>query len=107
MAEECCAVLVTVGGPEEAEAIASALVEERLAACCNLVPSVRSIYRWKGRVCRDEEVLMIIKTRGERFEDLRRRVVELHSYEVPEVVRLPIADGHTPYLDWVRRETGG
>ncbi len=106
MPEEFCVVLVTVGRPEEAEKIASALVEERLAACCNLVSSVRSVYRWKGEICRDEEVLMVIKTRRERFEALRARIAELHSYEVPEIIRLPILAGHAPYLDWIRQETG-
>ncbi len=107
MPDEFCVVLVTVGKPEEAEKIASALVEERLAACCNLVPSVRSVYRWKGEICREAETLMIIKTRRDRFEALRARVAELHSYDVPEIVELPILAGHTPYLDWLREETGG
>ncbi len=102
---EFCVVFVTVGKREEAETIANTLVEERIAACCNLVPSIRSIYRWKGEICRDEETLMIIKTRREHFETLRRRVTELHSYTVPEVIALPIIAGHEPYLAWVRDET--
>jgi periplasmic divalent cation tolerance protein len=105
MAEECCVVFVTVGKREEAEKIADALVAERLAACCNLVPSVKSIYRWKGEICRDEETLMVIKTRRERFEALRARVKALHSYAVPEIVALPIIAGHADYLDWVCEET--
>ena len=107
MNDEFCVVLVTVGKPDEAEKIASTIVEERLAACCNLVSGVKSVYRWKGEICHDEETLMVIKTRRERFEALRARVVELHSYEVPEIVAIPIVAGHAPYLDWLRGESGG
>jgi len=105
MADECCVVLVTVGNREEAEKIASSLVSERLAACCNLIGGVDSTYRWQGAICRDEEVLLVIKTRRERFEALCARVAELHSYEVPEIVALPVVAGHRPYLNWVRKET--
>jgi len=105
MAEEFCVAFVTVGKREEAEKIASALVEEKLAACCNLVPSVRSIYRWKGEVRRDDEVLMVIKTRRSLFEKMRARIKDLHSYTVPEIIALPIVAGHAPYLEWVRDET--
>ena len=107
MADEFCIVLVTAGKREEAEKIADALVQERLAACCNLLPGVRSIYRWKGEVCRDEETLIVIKTRATLFPALRDRVIALHSYELPEIIRLPIVEGHAPYLDWLRSETKG
>ena len=107
MSDEFCIVIVTVGKAEEAEKIASALVEERLAACCSLVPRIRSIYRWKGEVHRDEETLMLIKTRRTGFEALRRRVAALHSYEVPEIVALPVVAGHQPYLDWLAQEVSG
>lgn len=102
---DCCVCLVTVGKPEEAEKIAETLVEERLAACCNLVPAVRSIYRWEGQICRDAETMLVIKTRRENFEKLRARVKGLHSYTVPEIVALPIIAGHAPYLDWILQET--
>jgi periplasmic divalent cation tolerance protein len=94
-------VLSTVGSAEDGERIASALVERGLAACVNLVPGVVSIYRWQGGVERDEERLMVIKTTAERLEALGAAIVELHPYEVPEVVALEVAGGHTPYLDWV------
>lgn len=94
-------VLSTVARPEDAERIASALVERGLAACVNVVPAVTSIYRWKGKVERDEERLLLIKTRGERFEALREALVSLHPYEVPEAIALPIAAGHAPYLAWL------
>jgi periplasmic divalent cation tolerance protein len=93
--------LSTVGTAEDAERIARALVEHRLAACVNVVPGLVSVYRWKGAVEREEERLLVIKTRAERLEDLRRALVKLHPYEVPELVALPIEDGHPPYLSWL------
>jgi periplasmic divalent cation tolerance protein len=94
-------VLCSVGKADQAEAIARALVEERLAACVNVVPAVVSIYRWKGAVERDEERLLVIKTRAERFEALRRAIVARHPYEVPEIVALPLVGGHAAYLAWL------
>jgi periplasmic divalent cation tolerance protein len=94
-------VLCTVGSAEDAERIATALVERRLAACVNLVPGVLSIYRWKGSVERDEERLLLIKTSAARLEALRAAIVELHPYELPEVVALDVAGGHAPYFEWV------
>ncbi len=105
MAEECCVVFVTVGKREEAEKIAEAVVGERLAACCSLTAGVRSIYQWKGEICRDEETLLILKTRRERFEALRARIKDLHSYEVPEIIALPIIAGHADYMKWICNET--
>ncbi len=93
--------------PDEAVAlrIARALVEERLAACANLVPGVRSIYRFRGVVEDEREVLLVIKTCADRIEALAERLRALHPYEVPELVVLPTAGGLAPYLDWVRVET--
>jgi len=93
--------LSTVGTAEDAERIARALVERRLAACVNVVPGVVSIYRWKGAVEKDEERLLVIKTRAERLEALREALVELHPYEVPELVALRVEAGHAPYLAWL------
>jgi periplasmic divalent cation tolerance protein len=93
--------LSTVGSAEDAERLARALVERRLAACVNVVPGVVSVYRWKGNVERDEERLLVIKTRAERLEALRRALVELHPYEVPELVALSVEAGHPPYLAWL------
>jgi periplasmic divalent cation tolerance protein len=93
--------LSTVGTAEDAERIARALVERRLAACVNVVPGVVSVYRWKGAVEKDEERLLVIKTRAERLEALREALVELHPYEVPELVALPVEAGHAPYLAWL------
>ena len=93
--------LSTAGTAEDAERIARALVERRLAACVNVVPGVVSVYRWKGEVCRDEERLLVIKTRAERLPALREALVGLHPYELPELVALPIEAGHGPYLAWL------
>ena len=93
--------LSTVGKSEDAERIARALVEGRLAACVNVVPGVASFYRWKGEVCHDEEWLLVIKTRAEKVEALREALVSLHPYELPELVALPIEAGHAPYLAWL------
>ena len=105
MSDEFCVAFVTVGKADEAARIAETLVGERIAACCSLIRPVQSIYRWKGELCRDEETLMVIKTRRSQFERLRARVAELHSYSVPEIIALPIIAGHAPYLDWIRDET--
>jgi len=96
-----CLISITTGSSEEAEKIAEALVQERLAACVNIVPAITSIYRWQGEVHRDSEVLLIAKSRPELFDSLAARVKELHSYEVPEVVALPIVAGSKAYLSWV------
>ena len=93
--------LSTVGTAEDAERIARALVERRLAACVNVVAGVVSFYRWKGAVEKEEERLLVIKTRAERLEALREALVELHPYEVPELVALPVEAGHAPYLAWL------
>jgi periplasmic divalent cation tolerance protein len=95
------AVLCTVGTAADAGRIARALVEQRLAACVNVVAQVTSVYRWKGAIETAEERLLVIKTRGERFEALRQAIVSLHPYEVPEVIALPIEGGHRPYLEWL------
>jgi periplasmic divalent cation tolerance protein len=98
-------VLSTVERAEDAERIARALVERGLAACVNVLPGLTSIYRWKGAVERADERLLLIKTRAERFAALRDALVALHPYEVPEVLALPVAFGHAPYLAWLDENT--
>jgi len=98
-------VLVTAPDAECAEQLARALVEERLAACVNVVPGVRSFYRWQGRVQDAAELLLVAKTRAERGAALAARVKELHPYELPEVLELPAAGGSDAYLEWIRTET--
>ena len=104
---EISIVLVTAGSEEEAATIGRTLVEERLAACANIVPQIRSIYRWKGQIYDEQEFLIIIKTRAEQFEALQERVKKLHSYEVPEIISFPVALGLPQYLEWVQGETAG
>jgi periplasmic divalent cation tolerance protein len=94
-------VLVTCPNRQVGETIGRTLVEERLAACANVIPGVTSIYRWQGKVCQDREVLLLIKTRRSRFAALTCRVQTLHSYAVPEIVALPLFAGSPPYLAWV------
>lgn len=96
--------LSTCPDADSAARIARTLVEERLAACVNQVPGVASTYRWQGEIHDDAEVLLLIKTSRERFDALRTRLLELHPYELPELIALDIADGHAPYLDWLRSE---
>lgn len=98
-------VLVTTPNAEEAARIADVLVSEQLAACVNMVPGIESIYRWEGKVTRDHEALMIIKTTGARYDDLERRVKELHSYSTPEVIAMRIDRGSEQYLNWLRAST--
>ncbi len=98
-------VFVTTKNLSEARRISRSLVEEKLAACVNIVPLVESIYTWQGRVCREKEALMIIKTRIPIFPRLERKVKSLHSYTVPEIIALPIGKGSKDYLAWIRQTT--
>ncbi len=97
-------VLVTAPDAEAGARLGRALVDERLAACVNVVPGLRSIYRWEGEIQDDAEVLLLVKTRADRLENLTTRVRELHPYDVPEVLVLAVDGGSADYLDWVRAE---
>ena len=99
--DQVLVVFVTVGSEEEGLRIARTVVEEQLAACVNMITAVRSIYSWKGQVCDDPEVLLVIKTRQAVFPRLEARVKELHSYDVAEVIALPVTAGSSDYLNWV------
>jgi len=98
-------VFVTCGSEDEALEIARALVEEKFAACANMVSPLRSIYRWEGKICDEKEWLLVIKTRQFLFEDLAKRVKAIHSYSVPEIIALPIAEGLPAYLTWISENT--
>jgi periplasmic divalent cation tolerance protein len=100
-------VMSTCSNADEAERIGRALVEERLAACAQILPPMRSIYRWQGRVMTDPEHLLLIKTSSAKFELLERRIGELHSYEIPEVLALPVTAGSGKYLSWMESELNG
>ena len=99
-------VLSTCASAKEANRIASDLVEKRLAACVNLVSGVRSVYRWKNKIEKSEEVLLVIKTSRSLFEGVRSQIEKVHSYELPEVIALPVVDGAEQYLEWMDRELG-
>ncbi len=99
-------VFCTAPDMKQAERIGEAVVTERLAACCNIVPGLKSIYRWKGKVMSEAEVLCILKTRKTLFDALKKRIVELHSYEVPEVIAVDITSGFGSYLNWIDEVTG-
>ena len=98
-------VLTTAGSPQEAEKIARALVERRLAACVNIIPQIQSVYRWKEKIEQETEWLLIIKTRLNIFDSVRDAIKELHSYDLPECVMLDVSDGGEAYLNWVSENT--
>jgi periplasmic divalent cation tolerance protein len=98
-------VFMTAPTEDEAARIGKLVVEEGLAACCNISTGLRSIYKWQGKICDEREVLCFFKTRSELFEALKTRIVELHSYDVPEVIAIDIKDGHADYLKWIDEVT--
>ena len=98
-------VYTTLPDMETARGLAETLVKERLAACANLYPGMRSIYEWQGRLEFDEEVAAIFKTAPERAQAAEARIAALHPYEVPAILRLPVEHVNTPYLQWLRHQT--
>jgi periplasmic divalent cation tolerance protein len=96
---------VTVPDKDTATTLARALVDEGLAACVNIVPGIRSVYQWDGRLQEDDEVLCLVKTRPAVFDRARARILELHPYEVPEILAFAVDDGRPDYLDWLKRAT--
>ncbi len=98
-------IYVTASSDEEARKIAGTVVAERLAACANIIPGVTSLYWWQGRVQEDSEVTVILKTRDDLVARLTERIKDLHSYECPCVVALPIAEGNRAFIDWIVAET--
>jgi periplasmic divalent cation tolerance protein len=95
------AVVTTVGTEEQAYLIARELVARRQAACVNIVPAIRSIYRWQGKICKDGELLLIVKTLQQEFEGVAATIRELHSYELPEVLSFEVSQGDQGFLDWI------
>ncbi len=101
MEEKCIVVYVTAGDAGEAETIAKTLVFEKLAACVNIVDKVRSIYYWDGKINDESEFLLVVKTGEENFSAVERRIKELHSYQTPEIIAMPIVQGSKDYIDWL------
>ena len=98
-------VLCTCPNQGTATVIATALLEERLAACVNELPGIESLYRWQGRVETDKEVLILIKTTAARFPAVEETITKLHPYELPEIIGVPLTMGSEAYLDWIRTST--
>lgn len=98
-------IMVTHPDEKGARALARDLVERRLVACVQVLRGIGSTYRWRGRIEEAEELLLLMKTWEDRLEPLRRRILALHPYELPQMVAMPLVWGHGPYLDWVREET--
>ena len=98
-------IFITASSEEEAGKIAKTLVAEKLAACVNSIPGVKSTYWWEGKVCQEDEVMLIAKTTSALFPAVMNRVKLLHSYEVPEIISFPIAEGLPDYLRWIEEVT--
>ncbi len=98
-------MLITAPNQDVAAALAQALVAEKLVACVSILPGVRSIYAWQGKICDNSELLCVLKTRRALFASVRDRVIALHPYEVPEIIALPLVEGNPPYLNWLQKET--
>jgi periplasmic divalent cation tolerance protein len=103
--EDFIIILVTTSSEEEGRKIAQVLVEKRIAACVNIINDIESIYRWKGKISDEKEVLLLIKTRKKLYKSVEGEVRKLHSYEVPEIIALPIISGSKDYLYWIDSET--
>jgi periplasmic divalent cation tolerance protein len=101
MKEQCILVLCTCPDEQVAGRIAAALVDERLAACVNYLPGIKSTYRWQGCVQTDAETLLLVKSTRSRYDQVERRIAELHPYELPEIVALPFVAGSERYLQWL------
>jgi uncharacterized protein involved in tolerance to divalent cations len=107
MENDCVVVWTTIGSTADAHGMASILVNERLAACVNVLPEMESTYRWSGQVETDRERQMLMKTTAARVPALRARLHELHEYDVPEFIVVPVVGGSEPYLNWIRESTAG
>jgi uncharacterized protein involved in tolerance to divalent cations len=107
MENDCVVVWTTIGSTADGRGMASILVTERLAACVNVLPEMESFYRWKGQVEDDRERQLVMKTTAARVAALKARVHELHEYEVPEFIVMPIVGGSDAYLNWIRESTAG
>jgi periplasmic divalent cation tolerance protein len=98
-------VMTTLASTEDAVTLVQTLLERRLVACGSVVPGVRSLYRWQGKVADEQEVVVLLKTRSARLETLKLAFEELHPYKVPELLALPVTAGNAKYLEWINGET--
>ena len=98
-------IFITASSDEEAKKVATALVNEKLVACVNIIPKIHSIYWWEGKVCQDDEVMLISKSKQSLFPAIMDRVKSLHSYKVPEIISFPISEGLPEYLNWIEEVT--
>ncbi|MBI4620329.1 MAG: divalent-cation tolerance protein CutA [Desulfobacterales bacterium] len=98
-------IFITASSGEEAVKIGKTLVEDKLAACANIVPEIRSIFNWRGKICDENEVLLIAKSKESLFQQIKERVIELHSYDVPEIIAITIHSGSEDYLSWIDEVT--
>jgi periplasmic divalent cation tolerance protein len=101
ISEQTVVIFVTTSSPAEARKIGRALVEEKLVACANIIPQIRSIYRWQNKVHDEPEALMVLKTRSGRIQKIIKKVQSLHSYSVPEIIAVPVVAGSKEYLSWI------
>lgn len=99
-------VFMTAPSHAEAETIAENLVSHKLAACVNIVPNLKSFYWWEGKLCKDDELLLIAKIKTDHFDNLEKTVREIHSYDVPEIIMVPVEAGSNAYLEWIKQVTG-
>ncbi len=102
---DCIVIYITTSSITEAKKIGRILVEDKLAACSNIISPIRSIYSWQGKICDDKEALMILKSKKNLFKEIVARVEKLHSYDVPEIIAMPIVEGSSKYLSWLKEET--
>lgn len=105
--QEYIVILVTTDSSDSAQRIGQSLVNKKLVACCNIVSNIKSIFRWKGKIDKSDEVLLILKTKKDVFQKVVQEVRNLHPYEVPEIIALPIVYGNKDYLGWIEKEVEG
>ena len=101
-----CIINCTTANKEDALNIAKQLVNKKLIACCNIIPTVTSVYEWDDRLCCDEECLMVMKTKTELFNQTAEEIKKLHKYDVPEIICIPLVNGSSEYLNWIDNQMG-